>query len=272
MGTVLQNFLDHLLDDANDYNLKSLDTNSAAEFTFYSFRFTGYDNIHIIMVKTDTNVVSIGAQVISGTTTSSYDIYDDTPKKLTSLLDYIIDNPSAAAVSVTIPTLRSDICFTGDTIILTDQEDVKIETMYINIINGFKRYTIDGENVTFVTRTLSSDRELVKIEKDTFGTNIPYRTTTMSMKHQVYDKYKFVKACELVDQYDSIRKVEYKNQYMYNILFGTHRTVLANNMIVETLNPSCSILDNIHINGQSINGHIKNQTLRDSFNTMITVE
>lgn len=131
------------------------------------------------------------------------------------------------AISYVIP---SWICFVANTMIQTDQGEVPIQ-----LIKSTK-HTISGSRVIGITKTIHNEKELVMFEKDSIGTNIPSRDTTMSRRHKIILRGKYIKAEDMVNNH-TIRLVPYEDTFMYNIVMDIYGVVRANNLKAETLHP-----------------------------------
>lgn len=124
----------------------------------------------------------------------------------------------------------SNICFIGSTPVLTDQGLMPIERMN-------NKHTINGVRITAITKTVSTDEHLVRINKDAIAKGVPNRTTTMSLLHKLLynDEMtcaKYVKEGELIP---------YQGELLYNILLEWPSLIIVNNLAVETLDPKNSI-------------------------------
>ena len=78
------------------------------------------------------------------------------------------------------------------------------------------------------------------IEKNALGNNIPSEQTLVSRSHKIYYNSQAFRACDLIDikELKGITLVKYKGQPLYNVLLKKHYKMIANNMKVETLNPT----------------------------------
>ena len=130
------------------------------------------------------------------------------------------------------PPPISDICFPGNTPIQTDQGEFPIASLNPEI------HTINGNQIVAITRTISTDKQLVCIEDGTLGTNIPRQTTIMSKNHRVYNGRTFVSARKLVGKLHGVKLVPYSGEVLYNVLLEEYGIMNVNGMICETLNPN----------------------------------
>jgi alpha-tubulin suppressor-like RCC1 family protein len=128
----------------------------------------------------------------------------------------------------------SNICFPAGTPIQTDQGIISIEKINTNI------HTIRKNKILVVTKTITQDNDIVCIEKNALGKNIPSEKTFISRNHKLFYNGKMITAIELLDKlnnYETIYKVNYSGEILYNILLDKHDTMIVNNLICETLNP-----------------------------------
>ena len=113
---------------------------------------------------------------------------------------------------------------------------------------------------------------LVCFEKNALGPNVPCSRTLMSGNHMVYANGAMRKAKELLQMvnFNRIYKVNYDGEYMYNVLMEKHETMVVNNMVCETLDPTNTIAKLHH--------HLKNakqehhKSIIDGFNLNCVVE
>ena len=132
----------------------------------------------------------------------------------------------------------SGTCFPGNTMIETDQEDIQIK----DIDKDY--HTINGKKIVAVTKIKlkKSQKVLIKINKDTFGTNQPFNDLYCTKAHKIYYEGKLIRATDILKKnIDGVSEVEYENQNLYNILFEDYGSFKANNLIVESLNPNDKI-------------------------------
>ena len=128
----------------------------------------------------------------------------------------------------------SNICFPAGTPIKTDQGLIPIDKINTNI------HTIRNNKIETITRTITQDSFLVCIEKDALGKNIPSEKTLISRNHRLFYNTKMITAFELLNKInnnETIYKVKYSGEVLYNILLDKHDKMVVNNLICETLNP-----------------------------------
>jgi hypothetical protein len=129
------------------------------------------------------------------------------------------------------------ICFVAGKEIQTDQG-----TIFIENINP-KINTINNKKIVALTQTISPEKYLVCIEKNALGNNIPSKQTFVSRSHKIYYQSQMFKTFELLDikELKGITLVKYKKQPLYNVLLKKYYKMIANNMKVETLNPTSPV-------------------------------
>jgi hypothetical protein len=150
----------------------------------------------------------------------------------------ITRNLSAGFISVynfTQNTPISNICFPAGTPINTDQGVVSIE----KIIPKF--HTIKNKQITAITKTITREKHLVCIEENALGKNVPSKKTIISNNHKIFYKGKLLKAKSLIGRFDNVYKIKYNGEKLYNILMETHNLIIVNNLICETLDPTCDV-------------------------------
>jgi hypothetical protein len=181
----------------------------------YTYKVKVYTIMAIKMSNetTETDITSIKYAI------GSIDIYNPT------LLSLIIGDMYDA----TIPT--QSICFPINTKITTDQGIIFIE----NIIPD--KHTINNKRVIAVPQAILLDKNIVCIEKDTLGYNIPSETVKISMEHKIFYKNEMIPAKYFVGKIDGVYNIPYNGEVMYNVLLENYSKMLVNRLIVETLNP-----------------------------------
>jgi len=129
----------------------------------------------------------------------------------------------------------STICFVSETSVFTDQGTIYID----KIIPG--KHTINNKKIVEVTKTRTTQDKLVLIKKHCFSENIPNKDTIMTTNHKICINNKWIKAKELVNNFDNVEFIKYDGEILYNILMETHNIMIVNNLVVETLDPKNSI-------------------------------
>lgn len=125
----------------------------------------------------------------------------------------------------------SNTCFVAGTPINCDQGAIDIDK-----INS-EYHTIRGKRIVAVTQSVYPDKNIVCIEKDAFGKNIPSQKTLISKDHKVYYNRQMQKIKTLVGEVDGVKYVKYNQEVLYNVLLEEHDKMVVNNLICETLHP-----------------------------------
>jgi hypothetical protein len=157
------------------------------------------------------------------------------------LLDYdsylyasIIDIDASGIVKInliqSIPI--ADVCFAAKTIIQTDQGYISIDK-----INP-KTNTINKKPIIEITKTIGTDNFLICFEKHALSLNYPIEKTIVSKNHKIYYNGKMKEAYKFLERFDNVSKIKYNQEILYNILMKDYSTVIANNMVCETLHPN----------------------------------
>jgi hypothetical protein len=97
-------------------------------------------------------------------------------------------------------------------------------------------HTISLKKIVAITETYSTEKELVIIEKDSLRSNVPNKTTVITMEHKVFYKGKMTVASKI-----SKKRQKYNGEKLYNVLMEEHNKMSVNNMMVETLDPTNTI-------------------------------
>jgi hypothetical protein len=126
----------------------------------------------------------------------------------------------------------TNICFRSDTPINTDQGIVKIMDLDPVI------HTINGNQIIYVTRTLSYDKTIICIKKNSIELNVPDNNLYVSRNHKILFNGKLLPSYMLTNILDDVIEVPYNGEYLYNIIMTTHQLIEINNLCVETLHPS----------------------------------
>ena len=141
----------------------------------------------------------------------------------------------------------SNICFSKNTPILTDQGVIKIQDINTAI------HTIGYKSICHITKSISTFKHLVCFEKDSLGKNRPTTRTVVSECHKIYHYGRFISAVDLSYKYTNVHLVPYYGEILFNILMKKPEKVLVNNMICETLHP-----DNIAAKNYNKNNDYEN--------------
>ena len=128
--------------------------------------------------------------------------------------------------------LVAPICFMKDTIVKTDQGDLKIQD--INPILN----TINREKIITISKTIHPDEYLVKLNKDDISQDVPDKLTIVSPQHKILYNNKLTPVMDLpMVKYPGKNMIKNNNDTLYNILTENYSTYIANNMVSETLDP-----------------------------------
>ncbi len=136
----------------------------------------------------------------------------------------------------------ANICFPAGTLVNTDQGRIPIEKIKA------EENTISNKKIIGVSKTVSKEKKLVCLEKNSLGFNIPSERTLMSFEHKILFNNYMVPAKKLIGFTNGIHTVDYKGEILYNILMDKSDTMIVNNMIVETLDPNNVVSKNIKNN------------------------
>jgi hypothetical protein len=172
---------------------------------------TGYNGISASSGGSGTVVLYFSMDVPTTTTTTT----TDTPTTTTTDTTDSISN----------------ICFSSKTPIQTDQG-----IFHISKINP-KIHTINNKKIVAITKSITQDKHLVRIGKDSFSLNYPNKDIILTKKHNIYFKGKMMEAHKFIGHYDKITLVRYNGETLYNILMEKYDVVKVNNILCETLHP-----------------------------------
>jgi hypothetical protein len=159
-------------------------------------------------------------------------------------------DPTSSASSVAV----SNICFPANTPVETNQGIVPIEKLNSEI------HTINNKPVLFVTKTVSFDKYLVCFEKDSLGKNYPVSKTITSKDHKICYKGKMIEAYKFCGHFETVKKIEYTGEVLYNVLMEDYSTMKVNNLICETLHPN-NIIAKLYTS--NVAEDLKNQLIID---------
>ena len=162
-----------------------------------------------LSIATDQIVVTLS----SGSIVANVEVYDTAAS-------------AAAAAAAAAP-----ICFPAGTPVTTDQEVIAIDKL------NPSKHTIRGKDIIAITQTRPLHKYIVSIEKDALSANVPSQTTEISKEHKVFYKGAMVKAKELVDMCEGVKRIPYNGAVLYNVLLKKHDKMMVNNLICETLDP-----------------------------------
>jgi YVTN family beta-propeller protein len=127
----------------------------------------------------------------------------------------------------------SDICFPAGTPVQTDQGLIAIDKLQIDV------HTINTKPIIDVTKTVSTDPYLICFEKDALALNRPTQKTILSKNHKISHQGQMLPADAFVGHYsENVTRINYKGEYLYNVLLSDHSTMMVNNLTCETLDPN----------------------------------
>ena len=146
---------------------------------------------------------------------------------------------SLEADKVTITTLNNDIlattvteiCFPGNTPVLTDQGEININ----ELVAG--KHTIDGKTIRYITKVTNPNRTLTCIRRNAISDGVPSRKTIMTNEHRLMFEGEMVRAEELVDLVEGVFKVKNNGEPVYNVVMEKQDTMMVNGLRCETVNP-----------------------------------
>jgi len=123
--------------------------------------------------------------------------------------------------------VSNEICFHEDTIINTDQGEVKIKD-----IKSF--HTIEGHEIIYLVKSDIKHKQLVLIKKNAFGRELPSRDTILTRNHHIFVNNKFTQAHRIVDN-KNVFIVDNKNSDVYNIILLNKKFIKVNNIFMDVL-------------------------------------
>lgn len=132
---------------------------------------------------------------------------------------------------------QSIVCFEAGTEILCDQGYVEIQ----NLEPG--KHSFGSENAFLcLTKTRSLYPFLIQIDAHAIDFNVPSKTIITTYHHKIQYNNEMIEAGKLLHIIEKgISAIEYKNQYLYNIVLEKQKTLLVSNMVSETLPKDCEI-------------------------------
>ena len=92
-----------------------------------------------------------------------------------------------------------------------------------------------------MTKTITTDKYLVRVEKDAFAKNKPNKTTVMTKDHKVEYRGELVPVYRFLDHLAGVKRVKYGGELLYNVLLAEYGTMSVNNLTCETLEPTSEI-------------------------------
>ncbi len=101
--------------------------------------------------------------------------------------------------------------------------------------------TIRGKPILAVTKTVTLDKYLIRFAPNALDRNYPTKPTIMTKDHLIAFKGQMVPAYRFLDYSDQVKKVQYNQEPLYNVLLAEHSLMEVNNMQCETLHPENDI-------------------------------
>ena len=134
------------------------------------------------------------------------------------------------------PIPIGNICFSEETIITTDQGFIEI-----NKIIPFY-HSINNKQIKAVTKIILGEEYAIFINKDAIEPSYPNKDTIITANHLILVDNELIPAINcIMKNPNKIKKIPYKNNYMYNILLDDYSLIKANGLITETLHPKNEI-------------------------------
>jgi hypothetical protein len=129
------------------------------------------------------------------------------------------------------PNPIANICFPSGTPVLTDQGQIAIDKIDIEV------NTIHNKKIVDITKTISKETFLVCFEKDAIANNIPNEQTIISQNHLIFYEGIFHEAKWFIGKFPGVKSIPYTGEILYNVLLEKHDMMNVNNLICETLRP-----------------------------------
>ena len=183
-----------------------------------------HDNLIVYHIDDDENVVEVNT---SNFPDSSIQRDNDTNY-------WYVKMPFSTGVGGTSVNPSGVVCFARNTLVETDQGEVKIQCINSNY------HTIDNEHILGVTRSYNTDGLIICIEKDAFGKNKPNRDMYVSHYHKIQDNDgKYRRVHELMKKYShKMLVVPHGDRVLFNILCDKYISYKVNGCRVESLHPN----------------------------------
>ncbi len=140
--------------------------------------------------------------------------------------------PPTTLPPTTLPPTTEPICLPAGTPILTDQGNIPIEQIDIDV------HTINNKPIVAITKTITPEKNLICFEANSIGINCPLKRTIMTPGHEVLYRGKLIQAKHFLGRLEGVYTIPYNGKdILYNVLQQQHGLMKANNMILETLHP-----------------------------------
>ena len=228
-------------------------------YSYITIDNNGFYHISRAYVNNLNNALS---QVNSSGTSDRFDFFDDgNAMTITSFTSPVFDqfmlasygpggnndannNPALGGL-ILVAVAASNICFPANTPVTVDQGVIAIEKLDPSI------HTINNKRIVAVTKTTSLKDYLVRLDKDSLGENLPSETTTISPEHKILYNGMLINAKYFIERFEHVYKVDYKGEFLYNVLMDDYSKMRVNNLTVETLHPDCDIAQRYNGNARS---------------------
>jgi len=160
--------------------------------------------------------------------------------------------------------ILSPICFTGDCTVQTNSGLVRMD----QIVAG--KYTIRHIPIKYVTKTISRDKYLVKIERFALKNETPTQDIILSMNHRILYSGRMIKAGRLVCM-DGVSYIDNNAVPLYNILLDQKCKgfIHVNGVNCESLCPSNGIVKLYQSIAQAVPETIGGDTQEEITQTLI---
>lgn len=221
-------------DKVSDEKTFEFEIRKAISDIFYGKEeFLNIISINVNYVDVNTSITSIRSRSTPvQDTIANIEVETSAETDVINVLDHTENTKIGDYIIKKAPILlaRSNICFNGKSMVMTDSGEVKLENLDKN------KHTIRGQDIVCVTQTLHTDNYMVLIEANALGKNMPVRDTEITGNHKIKYKGKMVKAQELLNE-KGVKKVKYNGEILYNVLMKKHSVMRINNIKSETLDP-----------------------------------
>lgn len=139
----------------------------------------------------------------------------------------------------------SPICFHENTIIPTDQGNIKIKNLK-------SCYTIDNNRIICVLQSPCNPSHLVLIEQNAFGKGVPSEDIRLTLNHEVVIQSKIVPVFSLLNN-SKVRLIKNDNANVYNIIVLNKNVITVSNLPCLIIKMTQKVLNEVEIlfsNGQ----------------------
>lgn len=182
---------------------------------------TGINNLGQIVGNLQTTIDNIILLPVYWTNSSADPIELNRPINSSAFVSGISD-PS--------PPL-SNICFPAKTPVQTDQGIINIDLIDKAV------HTINGKPIRHITKTISLDKYLISLDKNSLGRNMPSAKTIMSKEHKIMYDGRLIPVYKFLEYTEKVKKVKYNGETLYNVLLANYGLMVVNNLVRETLHP-----------------------------------